>query len=162
MQPAQVLTAGAHRSSRLRPPLMPHPLPSSHPQVSYMILQRVSPVTHSIGNSVKRVVVIASSILVFRNPVTQQVTAAWQLVCQLFCGLLIPLGVPNPATVQRARPGACGKRCLGHARALLGGVVVLGAAAWRRHCMCAHATAPLAVICLSSTTHWAPPPRPPH
>ena len=37
-----------------------------------MILQRVSPVTHSIGNSVKRVVVIASSILVFRNPVTQQ------------------------------------------------------------------------------------------
>lgn len=42
-------------------------------QVSYMILQRVSPVTHSIGNSVKRVVVIASSILVFRNPVTQQV-----------------------------------------------------------------------------------------
>ncbi len=41
-------------------------------QVSYMILQRVSPVTHSIGNSVKRVVVIASSILVFRNPVTSQ------------------------------------------------------------------------------------------
>ena len=41
-------------------------------QVSYMILQRVSPVTHSVGNCVKRVVVIASSILVFRNPVTQQ------------------------------------------------------------------------------------------
>ncbi|KAL4443710.1 hypothetical protein ABPG75_011447 [Micractinium tetrahymenae] len=44
----------------------------AYQQVSYMILQRVSPVTHSIGNSVKRVVVIASSILVFRNPVTQQ------------------------------------------------------------------------------------------
>ncbi len=46
---------------------LPHPLRPL--QVSYMILQRVSPVTHSIGNSVKRVVVIASSILVFRNPV---------------------------------------------------------------------------------------------
>ena len=44
----------------------------AYQQVSYMILQRVSPVTHSIGNCVKRVVVIASSILVFRNPVTQQ------------------------------------------------------------------------------------------
>ncbi|KAI3428202.1 hypothetical protein D9Q98_006582 [Chlorella vulgaris] len=44
----------------------------AYQQVSYMILQRVSPVTHSIGNSVKRVVVIASSILVFRNPVTSQ------------------------------------------------------------------------------------------
>ena len=51
----------------------PAPCPPVPRQVSYMILQRVSPVTHSIGNSVKRVVVIASSILVFRNPVTQQV-----------------------------------------------------------------------------------------
>ena len=44
-----------------------------------MILQRVSPVTHSIGNSVKRVVVIASSILVFRNPVgaAGQCAALW-------------------------------------------------------------------------------------
>ena len=39
-------------------------------QVSYSILQRVTPVTHSIGNCVKRVVVIASSLLFFRNPVT--------------------------------------------------------------------------------------------
>lgn len=39
-------------------------------QVSYMILQRVSPVTHSVGNCVKRVVVIVSSVLFFQTPVT--------------------------------------------------------------------------------------------
>lgn len=36
-----------------------------------MILSRVSPVTHSIGNCVKRVVVIVASVLVFQNPVTR-------------------------------------------------------------------------------------------
>ena len=44
----------------------------AYQQVSYMILQRVSPVTHSIGNCVKRVVVIVASVFVFQNPVTQQ------------------------------------------------------------------------------------------
>ncbi|GIL52330.1 hypothetical protein Vafri_8223 [Volvox africanus] len=44
----------------------------AYQQVSYMILQRVSPVTHSIGNCVKRVVVIATSVLFFRNPVSLQ------------------------------------------------------------------------------------------
>ncbi|XP_022865114.1 phosphoenolpyruvate/phosphate translocator 3, chloroplastic-like [Olea europaea var. sylvestris] len=39
-------------------------------QVSYMILQRVSPVTHSVGNCVKRVVVIVTSVLFFRTPVS--------------------------------------------------------------------------------------------
>jgi solute carrier family 35 protein E1 len=39
-------------------------------QVSYMILQKVSPVTHSIGNCVKRVVVIVSSVIVFQTPVS--------------------------------------------------------------------------------------------
>jgi len=42
----------------------------AYQQVSYMILQRVSPVTHSIGNCVKRVVVIVASVIVFANPVT--------------------------------------------------------------------------------------------
>jgi solute carrier family 35 protein E1 len=37
-----------------------------------MILQRVSPVTHSIGNCVKRVVVIATAVVFFRNPVSVQ------------------------------------------------------------------------------------------
>ncbi|KAL6766545.1 hypothetical protein ACKKBG_A36455 [Auxenochlorella protothecoides x Auxenochlorella symbiontica] len=44
----------------------------AYQQVSYMILQRVSPVTHSIGNCVKRVVVIVASVFVFQNPVTTQ------------------------------------------------------------------------------------------
>lgn len=34
---------------------------------SYMILQRVSPVTHSVGNCVKRAVVIAFSIVIFKT-----------------------------------------------------------------------------------------------
>lgn len=41
----------------------------AYQQVSYMILQRVSPVTHSVGNCVKRVVVIVSSVIIFRTPV---------------------------------------------------------------------------------------------
>lgn len=41
-------------------------------QVSYMILQRVSPVSHSIGNCLKRVIVIVASVLVFKNPMSQQ------------------------------------------------------------------------------------------
>ncbi|KAH9790806.1 phosphoenolpyruvate/phosphate translocator 2 [Citrus sinensis] len=42
----------------------------SYQQVSYMILQMVSPVSHSVGNSVKRVVVIVSSVIFFRTPVS--------------------------------------------------------------------------------------------
>ncbi|XP_057853395.2 phosphoenolpyruvate/phosphate translocator 1, chloroplastic isoform X1 [Cryptomeria japonica] len=42
----------------------------SYQQVSYMILQKVSPVTHSVGNCVKRVVVIVTSVLFFRTPVS--------------------------------------------------------------------------------------------
>ncbi|GAY47374.1 hypothetical protein CUMW_104120 [Citrus unshiu] len=42
----------------------------AYQQVSYMILQRVSPVTHSVGNCVKRVVVIVSSVMFFRTPVS--------------------------------------------------------------------------------------------
>ncbi|KAK8676360.1 hypothetical protein V6N13_034410 [Hibiscus sabdariffa] len=42
----------------------------SYQQVSYMILQMVSPVTHSVGNCVKRVVVIISSVIFFQTPVS--------------------------------------------------------------------------------------------
>ncbi|CAM6085325.1 unnamed protein product [Calypogeia fissa] len=42
----------------------------SYQQVSYMILQRVNPVTHSVGNCVKRVVVIVTSVIFFRTPVS--------------------------------------------------------------------------------------------
>lgn len=51
----------------------------AYQQVSYLILQRVSPVTHSIGNCVKRVVVILASIIVFQNPVTPQGAAGTTL-----------------------------------------------------------------------------------
>ncbi|XP_008230576.1 PREDICTED: phosphoenolpyruvate/phosphate translocator 2, chloroplastic isoform X2 [Prunus mume] len=39
-------------------------------QVSYKILEMVSPVTHSVGNCVKRVVVIVSSVIFFQTPVS--------------------------------------------------------------------------------------------
>ncbi|XP_027075292.1 phosphoenolpyruvate/phosphate translocator 2, chloroplastic [Coffea arabica] len=39
----------------------------SYQQISYMILQMVSPVTHSVGNCVKRVVVIVSSMIFFQT-----------------------------------------------------------------------------------------------
>ncbi|OMO59208.1 Drug/metabolite transporter [Corchorus capsularis] len=42
----------------------------SYQQVSYSILQMVSPVTHSVGNCVKRVVVIVSSVIFFQTPVS--------------------------------------------------------------------------------------------
>ncbi|KAI3704798.1 hypothetical protein L1987_75027 [Smallanthus sonchifolius] len=42
----------------------------SYQQVSYMILHMVSPVTHAVGNCVKRVVVIVSSVLFFQTPVS--------------------------------------------------------------------------------------------
>lgn len=35
-----------------------------------MILERVSPVTHSVANCVKRVVVIVTSVLFFKTPVS--------------------------------------------------------------------------------------------
>lgn len=37
-----------------------------------MILQRVSPVTHSVGNCLKRVIVIVASVIVFQNPMSQK------------------------------------------------------------------------------------------
>jgi Triose-phosphate Transporter family len=37
-----------------------------------MILQRVSPVTHSIGNCLKRVIVIVASVFFFQNPMSTQ------------------------------------------------------------------------------------------
>eukprot|EP00241_Pyramimonas_parkeae_P005782 CAMPEP_0114247812 /NCGR_PEP_ID=MMETSP0058-20121206/13225_1 /TAXON_ID=36894 /ORGANISM="Pyramimonas parkeae, CCMP726" /LENGTH=397 /DNA_ID=CAMNT_0001361149 /DNA_START=65 /DNA_END=1261 /DNA_ORIENTATION=+ len=42
----------------------------AYQQVSYMILAQVTPVTHSVGNCVKRVVVIVSSVIFFRSPVS--------------------------------------------------------------------------------------------
>jgi len=41
-----------------------------HNQVSYMSLDQISPLSFSIGNTMKRVTVIVSSILIFRTPVS--------------------------------------------------------------------------------------------
>lgn len=60
-------------------------------QVSYMILERVSPVTHSVGNCVKRIIVIVSSVIFFRTPVSQ----------------LNAIGECSHVR-KRARDGACG------------------------------------------------------
>jgi len=40
--------------------------------VSYAILAQVTPVTHSVGNCLKRVIVIAASIFIFKNPVSSK------------------------------------------------------------------------------------------
>lgn len=53
---------------------------------SYMILNRVSPVTHSVGNCVKRAVVIAVSIVIFKTPMTW-VTALG--TCLALAGVLL-------------------------------------------------------------------------
>ncbi|KAG7033105.1 Isocitrate dehydrogenase [NADP], chloroplastic/mitochondrial [Cucurbita argyrosperma subsp. argyrosperma] len=42
----------------------------SYQQVSYSILQEISPVTHAVGNSLKRVVVIVSSVIFFQTAVS--------------------------------------------------------------------------------------------
>ncbi|CAA0816293.1 Phosphoenolpyruvate/phosphate translocator 1-chloroplastic [Striga hermonthica] len=42
----------------------------TYQQVAYMLLQRVSPVTHSVANCAKRVVVIVAAVLFFRTPIS--------------------------------------------------------------------------------------------
>ncbi len=44
----------------------------AYQQISYLILQRVTPVTHSVGNCVKRVVVIVASVIAFNLTVSKQ------------------------------------------------------------------------------------------
>lgn len=41
-------------------------------EVAFLALDNVHPVTHAVGNTIKRVVIIAASILVFKNPITLQ------------------------------------------------------------------------------------------
>ncbi|GMH16791.1 hypothetical protein Nepgr_018632 [Nepenthes gracilis] len=69
----------------------------AYQQVSYMILQRVSPVTHSVGNCVKRVVVITSSVIFFQTPVS--------LINALGTGIALA-GVFLYSRVKRIKPKA--------------------------------------------------------
>ena len=38
-------------------------------QVSYNVLSKVSPITHSVMNCLKRIAVIVASVIVFQNPI---------------------------------------------------------------------------------------------
>ena len=50
-----------------------------------MILAMVSPVTHSVGNCVKRVVVIVTSVLFFRTPVSPINSLGKHVAKLVFC-----------------------------------------------------------------------------
>jgi solute carrier family 35 protein E1 len=39
-------------------------------EVAFLALSEVAPVTHAVGNTIKRVVIILASVIVFRNPLT--------------------------------------------------------------------------------------------
>ena len=52
------------------PPHLPHISPTSPPQVAFLALAEVAPVTHAVTNTVKRVVIILASILVFKTTIT--------------------------------------------------------------------------------------------
>lgn len=58
-------------------------------QISYMILQRVSPVTHSVGNCIKRVVVIVASVIAFNTPVSSQNGMGEQGVVRMHRALVV-------------------------------------------------------------------------
>lgn len=64
--PAKLLSG----TSLLREALLAAVCFHAYQQVSFSILARVTPVTHAVGNCVKRVVVILASLVVFRNPLT--------------------------------------------------------------------------------------------
>ena len=69
--PAAMAAAGVDVSVVMQRTLLAGLMFHAYQQVSYMILSKVSPVTHSVGNCVKRVVVIVSSVLFFRTPVVR-------------------------------------------------------------------------------------------
>ncbi|XP_074590150.1 phosphoenolpyruvate/phosphate translocator 1, chloroplastic-like [Curcuma longa] len=68
--PSYVLSAGLDLKQLYLRSLIAAMCFHAYQQVSYMILARVTPVTHSVGNCVKRVVVIVTSVLFFRTPVS--------------------------------------------------------------------------------------------
>jgi solute carrier family 35 protein E1 len=68
--PAAMAAAGVDPTLVMQRTLAAGLMFHGYQQVSYMILSKVSPVTHSVGNCVKRVVVIVSSVLFFRTPVS--------------------------------------------------------------------------------------------
>jgi solute carrier family 35 protein E1 len=39
-------------------------------EVAFLALGRVNPVTHAVGNTIKRVVIIIASVIAFKNPIS--------------------------------------------------------------------------------------------
>jgi len=39
-------------------------------EVAFLALSEVAPVTHAVGNTIKRVVIILASVIVFQNPLS--------------------------------------------------------------------------------------------
>jgi solute carrier family 35 protein E1 len=42
----------------------------SYNEVAFLALSEVAPVTHAVGNTIKRVVIILASVVAFRNPLS--------------------------------------------------------------------------------------------
>jgi len=68
--PAAIAATGANISELAKALMVAGFCFQMYQQISYMILSRVSPVTHSVGNCMKRVTVIVVTLLYFKNPVS--------------------------------------------------------------------------------------------
>ena len=68
--PAAIAATGASVSELTKALMVAGFCFQMYQQISYMILSRVSPVTHSVGNCMKRVTVIVVTLLYFKNPVS--------------------------------------------------------------------------------------------
>jgi len=70
LTPAAMAAHGIEWGPMVQKVVMAGAIMTFYQQVSYNILSRVSPVSHSVMNTLKRVAVIVASVLVFRNPVS--------------------------------------------------------------------------------------------
>ncbi|OUS45767.1 DMT family transporter: phosphate/phosphoenolpyruvate, partial [Ostreococcus tauri] len=68
--PAAIAATGANVAELSKSLLVAGFCFQMYQQISYMILSRVSPVTHSVGNCMKRVTVIVVTLIYFKNPVS--------------------------------------------------------------------------------------------
>jgi hypothetical protein len=101
-------------------------------QLSYMILSRVTPVTHSIGNCVKRVVVIVASVIAFQNPMSTQNAMGEHAAAFAAANV-----AAYPCLLERCRPSCpCALMSLGSVQMPLEGVQFPCPVAfrWQGHC----------------------------
>lgn len=67
-------------------------------EVAFFTLSQVNPITHAIGNTIKRVAIIATTVIVFGNPVSRQsmVGSAIAIVGALLYSLAKANDKPKP------------------------------------------------------------------